>query len=277
MDRHGDRKPQRGHAQNQRLHQYFRSRLHEFQRRHLAVECTSSSTFLPALTAVNVNGPFGSYAGGAVIDTNGFSDTIAASLLAPSGSGVSSLALSTSGSGYIGAPYVSIAGSGSGATAIANMVDDGTGNGTYKIGSITITNPGVGYTGALSFSLTGGGATTPATSGSVTIAANTSGGLTKVGSGTLTLTATNTYSGPTAVSGGTLQIGNNTAIAGAMTSATVSLSNSASFALSPSDSPTYNTTISGAGQLDQRPGSGTLTLASSKLPIPKARSSTPAT
>ena len=66
---------------------------------------------------------------------------------APTGSGLSTLPIATQGSGYIGAPYVSISGTGLGATAIANMIDDGTGNGTFKVGSITITNPGVDYTG----------------------------------------------------------------------------------------------------------------------------------
>ena len=63
-----------------------------------------------------------------------------------------------------GAPIVTISGS-SGATAVANMVDDGTGNGTYQIGSITITSPGIGLTGTPTASLSLGGYTTAGTLG----------------------------------------------------------------------------------------------------------------
>jgi len=169
---------------------------------------SSSTTFLPALTGVYVNGAFGAFTGGAVIDTNGFNDTIVAPLLAPTGSGLATLTLATQGAGYVGAPHVTISGTGTGATAIANMVDDGAG--ALKVGSITLTNPGVGYSGAPTFALSGGGFTTAGTAGAATLAANTSGGLTKSGSGTLTLSAANTYTGATSVNGGTLQLGNGT-------------------------------------------------------------------
>ena len=127
---------------------------------------------------VYVNGAFGSFNGGATIDTNGFATTIAADLIAPTGSGLITIAVTDGGSGYVGAPYIQINGDGSGATAIANMVDDGTGNGTLRIASITITNPGNNYTAA-SITLLGGGAATSATVGTVSLAPNTSGGLTK--------------------------------------------------------------------------------------------------
>ena len=169
---------------------------------------SSTTAFMPALTAVYVNGAFGSFAGGAVIDTNGFNDTIVAPLLAPTGSGLATLPMLTQGSGYIGAPHVTITGTGTGATAIANMVDDGAG--ALKVGSITITNPGVGYTGTPIFALSGGAPGTAGTVGTATLAANTSGGLTKSGTGTLTLSGTNTYTGTTIVSGGTLQLGDGT-------------------------------------------------------------------
>ena len=52
-----------------------------------------------------INGAFGAYAGGAVIDTFGNNTTIPNALLAPTGSGVSAIAVGSGGSGYIGAPY----------------------------------------------------------------------------------------------------------------------------------------------------------------------------
>jgi autotransporter-associated beta strand protein len=177
----------------------------------------TTSSFFPTLTntTVYVNGAFGAFTGGAVIDTNGFDDTIGAILLAPVGDGVASIAVATQGSGYIGAPYVSVSGTGTGATAIANMVDDGTGNGTFKVASITITNPGVNYTGTPTFTLTGGGATTAATAGTITTAPLASGGLTKNGAGILTLSGANTYTGGTTVNVGTLALGANDVLANA--------------------------------------------------------------
>ena len=170
----------------------------------------SRTDFVPGNLTSYVNGPFGSFAGGAVLDGAGFANTIAANLLAPTGSGVSALAVTAAGSGYIGAPYVSItdSGGGFGATAIANMVDDGTGSGTLKVDSIKVTNPGVNYTATTSYTFTGGRATTAATAGAVTLAANTSGGLAKIGAGTITLSGDNTYTGGTTVSNGTLLVNN---------------------------------------------------------------------
>ncbi len=175
---------------------------------------SSTASFLPSLTAsgtgaVTINGAFGTFAGGAVIDTNGFNDTISAPLLASTGSGVTTIAVTNGGSGYIGAPYVSISGTGTGATAIANMIDDGSGTGTLKILSITITNPGNNYTGTPTYTLTGGGPAVAATVGTVSIAANNStGGFTKLGTGILTLnsSASNTYTGATTINGGGLTL-----------------------------------------------------------------------
>ncbi len=182
---------------------------------------TNRTDFMPALmSSVCVNGPFGSFTGGAIIDTAGFNNTIDASLVAPAGEGVRALAVIDSGVGYIGAPYVSImdSGTGAGATAIANMVDDGTGNGTLKVASIKVTNPGVDYTAATaSFTLTGGMPLSPAQPGTVTTAPNTSGGLTKLGAGILTLSGTNTYTGPTLVNAGGLAVNGWLAASGAVT------------------------------------------------------------
>ena len=171
----------------------------------------NTTAFLPtSMTAVYVNGPFGSYAGGGVFDTAGFNITVAAPLQAPAGQGVFGITLSNQGSGYIGEPYVSIeGGNGVGATAVANMIDDGMGSNTYKVASVTITSPGVNYTATPTVLFKGGGFNViAAEAGAVTLANNASGGLTKSGLGTLTLSATNTYGGTTLVCAGTLKLGN---------------------------------------------------------------------
>ena len=172
---------------------------------------TNSTAFIPStMTAVNI------YSGGASIDSQSYNITNAAALVAPGNSGVTGISMTTGsgvnkGSGYIGAPYVSITGgtlpaNGSPATAIANMVDDGTGNGTYKVDSISITCSGV-YTdtSTLAVSFIGGGGS-GAVAGTISTAANTIGGLTKLGTGRLALSSANTYAGNTTVSAGALAL-----------------------------------------------------------------------
>ena len=173
---------------------------------------TTQAAFLPALTGVYVNGAFGSFSGNSTIDNNNVAITIAAPLIAPTGSGVATIPVTAGGSGYIGAPAVSITdgGSGFGATAIANMVDDGTGNGTFKIGSITITNPGNNYTAPSVAFVGGGNGVTVPTLGTLTTALNSSGNLGFTGASVTTLSGVNTFTGNIALNtaGGTLALAN---------------------------------------------------------------------
>jgi autotransporter-associated beta strand protein len=168
---------------------------------------TSGTGGTGSLTAY-VNGAFGTFNGGAVIDTNGLNSTLGIALLAPTGDGVSSIAVAAGGSGYIGAPYVEISGGGgSGATAYA-VVDLDPASATYgQLTGIVVSNPGVGYTSAPTITLIGGGGTGAAI-GTVTTAANTSGDLTKLGTGVLTLSGTtaNTFTGMSHVKAGELAL-----------------------------------------------------------------------
>jgi fibronectin-binding autotransporter adhesin len=165
-----------------------------------------TATFLTGLNNATVNGAYTSggisYAGGGTIDTNGQNITIGQNLLAPTGNGVATSGTFTPITGVIGAPYVQVLGTGTGATAQA-IFNASTGTVT----GITVTNPGNGYTGTPTFNLFGGGLSgTTVVNG--TTAANTSGGLTKIGTGTLTLSASNNYSGGTTISAGTLRAAN---------------------------------------------------------------------
>ena len=141
------------------------------------------------------------YSGGGTIDNGGFNTgTIPTPLTAPTGSGVTSIGVTNGGAGYIGAPAVVLSGgNGLGATAVAN-INPATGTVT----GITVTNPGSGYSpgDVLTATLSGGGATTPATVGTINLAANVGGGMTFTGSGNTTFASTSTYTGATLVTGG---------------------------------------------------------------------------
>jgi autotransporter-associated beta strand protein len=136
---------------------------------------------------------------GGVIDSNGNDITIARPLIAPTGSGVSGIAVANGGTAYVGTPVIKITGGdGTGATAVPVMTGG-------QLTGIQITNPGVGYTVAPMVQVLGGGGSSAA-AGAVTLAANASGGITKNGLGTLTLSAANTYTGDSIVNGGTLRV-----------------------------------------------------------------------
>lgn len=170
----------------------------------------ANKTEVTLLGGSNIDGVY-IYSGGANIDTNNKVVTISEKLLTPIGSGVSSVPVTTNGTGYTGCPIVYlIGGDGTGATAVADFNPA-----TGEVTGVTITNPGIGYTSAPSAVFSGGGGSEPILD-TTTIAPNISGGLTKSGSGTLSLTAANDYTGDTTVTEGTLNLGdgtNNTSLA----------------------------------------------------------------
>jgi len=234
------------------------------------LQATQNNAVLINLVTTNAQNNLFIYSGGATIDTNGNSVSIANALNAPTGNGLSAIALTGSGAGYIGEPYVQITGGGgSGATARAT-IDPATGTVT----GIVITNPGTGYTSAPTVSLVGGGSTTAATLGTASLTANDpSGGLTKIGAGTLTLSATNTYGGPTIVNSGTLVLGNSLALPGS-TAVTVNgvldLHGYNAGVASLSGSGTVNTSSAGAVNLTLGSGgsfSGTVKNSSGALAL----------
>ena len=86
---------------------------------------TSTTVPLPTSFTTNsfsafVNGAFGSFSGGAVIDTNNVSTTLANQLLAPTGTGITAIAVGNGGAGYVGAPYVTINDAGAVATGTSS-------------------------------------------------------------------------------------------------------------------------------------------------------------
>jgi len=179
---------------------------------------TAGSTFFAAANPVSVQ----VYPGGGTVNNNGVNITIAQPIVAPTANGVTGVALGSQGSGYVGAPFVQFTGgtpvgssgtpggnngrAGLVATAVANMVDDGTGNGTFMIQSIQITSPGCYTANPTGVTFHGGtnAASTAATIASISTAANTSGGMTFTGSGVTTLQGANNYAGGTLITGGSV-------------------------------------------------------------------------
>jgi fibronectin-binding autotransporter adhesin len=178
---------------------------------------SASPSFLQNLTSATV------YSGGATIDTNGFNITVNQPLLAPTGSGVTSIPVADGGAGYVGAPAVRISGGGgSGASAVAVVDLDPVSPTFGRVTAIQVTSPGSGYTSAPTIALIGGGPATPAAVGTVATGAVASGGLTKAGTGRLTLGATNTYTGPTAITGGSVFFPTRSALGGTISALTAS-------------------------------------------------------
>ncbi len=158
--------------------------------------------------------------GGTIEITQNITAQLSEPLLAPTGYGISltTYAIADGGSGYVGAPRVEIDNV-PGATAVANMIPDGSGG--LKVGSITITSPGMAPAQVIpTFTFIDGGA---ATTGTISATASTAipmsttantdvGGLTKTGIGTLRLNNASTYGGPTLIREGTLQLSGNGSI-----------------------------------------------------------------
>ena len=155
----------------------------------------SGNAFVAGLNAAYV------WSEGGTIDNSGRSITIAQTLLAPTGSGVSAIAVGSGGNGYVTAPMVVISGGG-GTGATANAVVSG-----GVVTGFVLTNPGVNYTATPTITLIGGtDSGTDASAGAITRTANASGGVTFSGNGTTTLAAVSTFTGPVTVNGGTLAL-----------------------------------------------------------------------
>ncbi len=188
------------------------------------------------------------YGGGAILDDNGQAITIAQPLLAPTGLGITGIALADGGSGYTVPPQIVITDpTGTGATAYATINPV---SGTVT--GIVVTSPGTGYSASPSVSLNSGNYLVPATLGAITTGNNSSGGLTKLGAGTLTLTGADTYTGSTVVGAGELYI-----TTASQASGSVTVNDGAAFGINltanstmPLASLTLGSTSTGTNTLD---------------------------
>lgn len=153
----------------------------------------TAATLFPALNGVGqLNSGVYVYGAGATIDTNNFNSISNTPLLAPTGNGVSTITVNSSATGFVGAPVIVLTDTNGvpipGASAVANMVDDGTGTGTLQIGSIAVTNPGINAPGTVLASVLGNVGVSNAT---MTAATNSGGAITN-SSGTNTITNVDT-------------------------------------------------------------------------------------
>ncbi len=220
----------------------------------------TTTTFMQGLTTAQVRD------GGARIDTNGNTITIAQNLLHSSigGDAASDGGLRKSGTGtliltgtntYTGRTIIldgtlNLGSAGAiGSTGQILMV-----NGTLQYSAANQTDYSARFSNSANQSFN-----IDTNSQTVTFATGiTAGGatLTKSGLGTLILTGANTYSGTTTVSAGTLQIGNG-GTAGTLGAGTVT--NNAALVFNRTDTTTVGNAISGAGTFTQN-GTGTLIL-----------------
>ncbi|MBK1884788.1 hypothetical protein JIN85_20430, partial [Luteolibacter pohnpeiensis] len=150
------------------------------------------------------------YKKGITIDTGANNVVISSDIGGFTGNGVyiegGKLTVADGGSGYLGAPFVTIAStSGTGASAIATLSDG-------SVNELLFTCPGDGYNAGdvLTFTFQGGGTDTPAPEFTYTLTAadlqaNAEGQFIKIGSGTLTTQAESLqdYPGDTLVKEGT--------------------------------------------------------------------------
>lgn len=206
---------------------------------------TNTANFLPGLTAVNV------YAGGAVIDVQSNSVTVAQPLLGVSGQGVTGVSDVTDAALYAVTPRVAFSAPESGsdvATGYALLATNG------ALAGVVVAHAGSGYSAAPTLSLNG----TPAAA-TVAIGSEAGGGLTLKGFGTNTLAGASTYTGATVVDAGTLML------TGSLLTGSLSVTNGATFAGTGSASNAAVTVAANATVAPGTNGVGTLTVGSLDL------------
>ena len=215
------------------------------------VEMANSS-----LTAVRM------LAGGVTIDTNGNAASFAAPIQGGTGNGINiaggTLPVTLGGSGFVGAPVVTVTtdGGGSGATAIATVTGG-------SVSSVLITCPGVGYEAGdtVSFLFSDAGVDEPAeildhvlTAGD--LAPNATGGLVKTGAGVLTMTQPSSFTGPLTVEAGSLLVNSTLA----ETAATVAAGATFGGSFNTAGSVVVNGTLAPGSGVGSAQGSSSLTL-----------------
>jgi hypothetical protein len=104
---------------------------------------------VPLKKGVSTNDKLLSYPAIVVTDSTGTNREVYFEEVTNSYTGIDSIKIETSGSGYVSSPTVTITGDGSGATATAKILNG-------KVVGITVTNRGINYTRAL-VQITGGG------------------------------------------------------------------------------------------------------------------------